>query len=169
MIEERGRVVRIEASYVWVETQRQSACGECLAETTCGHGLMNRLLPSRSLNHVRASCDFPVNVNDEVTIALPEQALLSASFLVYFMPLLALFAALLVGELLQLPELFIILLSLGGLASGFLGVRWWTHRITKGRYEPVVLYRHVPLAIDVTTRTSTSRSRDAPEFSTLKN
>ena len=163
MIEERGRVVRVEAACVWVETQRQSACGKCHAEQTCGHGLMNRLLPSRSLNHVRASCDLPVNVGDEVTIALPEQALLSASFLVYLMPLLALFAGLLLGSILQLSEPWIIGLSLTGLLGGFLGVRWWTYHTTSGRYEPVVLYRHIPLATD-----PTAVERDATAFSTLK-
>ena len=162
MIEERGRVVSIETACVWVETQRQSACGKCQAGTTCGHGLMNRLLPSPSHNYVPASCDFPVSVNDEVTIALPEQALLSASFLVYLMPLLTLFAGLIIGVLAQLPEPLIIVLSLAGLASGFFGVRWWTHSCARGLYKPVVRCRHVPRVVE-----PAAVKNDTAVFSTL--
>ena len=147
MIEERGRVVKVDSAFVWVETQRKSACSKCQANKSCGQGVMNRLLPSRSHGYIRAVNRYPLHEGDEVTIALPEDAIVSASFLVYLVPLLMLIGGALLGTLIHLGEPVVIGLSLLGLASGFGFVRWWSRRTSvEGRYEPVVLRWHVPLS-----------------------
>ncbi|CAM3581757.1 SoxR reducing system RseC family protein [Parendozoicomonas haliclonae] len=146
MIEERGRVVKVEATSVWVETLRKSTCGQCQASNTCGHGLMNRMMPSRSHAYIRASSATALKVGDEVTIALPEQAVLSASVLVYLGPLLAMLLGVVLGSMAGLAEPWIIALAVVGLVSGFYGVRWWTRQAQEGLYEPIVLRRHIPLS-----------------------
>ncbi len=146
MIEERGRVVKVDPTSVWVETLRKSSCGRCQANNACGHGLMNRLMPSRSHAYIQASSHYPLQVGDEVTIALPGQALLSASVLVYLVPLLFMLLGGIAGTMVEQTEVVVIMLSLAGLVFGFLGVSWWIKRIQKGLYEPVVLHWHLPLS-----------------------
>ena len=101
MIEERGRVVKLDSAFVWVETIRKDTCGSCEAKNGCGQGLMNRLRPSRNHAYIRAANRYPVNIGDEVTVALPESAVVSASFLVYLLPLLTLLCGAFIGTSLQ--------------------------------------------------------------------
>ena len=147
MIEERGRVVRVDPTFVWVETLRKSTCGKCQANKTCGHGLMSRMMPSRNHAYIRAANRYPVSEGDEVTVALPEHAVVSASFLVYLVPMLTLLVGVVVGAVMDLKEPVVIGLSLAGLLSGFGFVRWWGSRSQmEGHYEPVVLHWHIPLS-----------------------
>lgn len=147
MIEERGRIVKVEDDFVWVETLRKSTCGSCEAKNSCGHGLVNRLKSSQSHAYIRASNRYPVAEGDEVTIALEEDAVVSASLLVYLFPLLLLLAGAVLGTALGVAESLVIVLSLAGLLSGFCLVRWWTARAkVEGQYQPEVLRWHVPLS-----------------------
>ncbi|MTI14112.1 SoxR reducing system RseC family protein [Sansalvadorimonas verongulae] len=147
MIEERGRIVKVDDGFVWVETLRKSTCGSCQAKNSCGEGILNRLKPFRNHAYIRASNRYPVAEGDEVTIALPEEAVVSASLLVYLFPLLLLLSGAVIGAGLELAEPLVIVLSLTGLLSGFGLVRWWTAREkTEGQYQPQVLRWHVPLA-----------------------
>ena len=147
MIEERGRIVKVDKGFVWVETLRKSTCGSCQAQNTCGHGIMSRLKPSRSHAYIRAANRYPLSEGDEVTIALAEDAVVSASFLVYLVPLLLLILTAFVCTELKLAEPVVILMSLSGLLAGFGFVRWWTARAkVESKYQPEVLYWHVPLS-----------------------
>ena len=147
MIEERGRIVKVDDGFVWVEALRKSTCGSCQAQNSCGEGILNRLKSSRSHAYIRASNRYPVTEGDEVTIALPEEAVVSASLLVYLFPLLLLLAGAAIGAGLELAEPLVIVLSLTGLLSGFGFVRWWTAREkTEDQYQPQVLRWHVTLA-----------------------
>ncbi|WP_281646011.1 SoxR reducing system RseC family protein [Parendozoicomonas sp. Alg238-R29] len=147
MIEERGRIVKVDKDFVWVETLRKSTCGSCQAQNTCGHGIMSRLKPSRNHAYIRAANRYPLNEGDEVTIALAEDAVVSASFLVYLIPLLLLILSAVTGTELNFAEPIVILLSLSGLLAGFGFVRWWAARAkVESRYQPEVLYWHVPLS-----------------------
>ncbi len=145
MIEEHGQVVRVEDAAAWVETQRQSTCGQCQVESTCGHGLMSRLLPGRGSMVIRVPCHDPLNIGDRVTIAVPEQALLSASFLVYLVPLVLLLLGATLGTMATLAEPMVIVLAGFGFVLGCLAVRWLTHHGLASRYEPVLVQRHIPL------------------------
>ncbi|MCL6270187.1 SoxR reducing system RseC family protein [Sansalvadorimonas sp. 2012CJ34-2] len=152
MIEERGRVVEVDSAFIWVETIRKDTCGSCEAKNGCGQGLMNRLRPSRDHAYIRAVNRYPVKVGDEVTVALPESAVVSASFLVYLLPLLAMLIGAFTGSAAGMEELWVIGLGLGGLLVGFGVVRWWSSRAdVRKRFEPVVLHWHVPLSSSVDT------------------
>lgn len=102
MLTETARVVAVEPGWVWVETVRQSTCGSCAAASGCGHGLLNKLGDGRRSFLKLATDAFPANefnVDDQVSIAIPERLLLDGTFVVYGIPLLGLLggAAIAVG------------------------------------------------------------------------
>lgn len=150
MIEEHAQVVELNAEGVWVETQRRTACGQCAANKGCGTATLAKVLGNKR-SRVRALNPkaTAVTVGDEVIIGIDEQALVRGSLAVYTLPLLALFAFGVLGQLLgtQLlfgsPELLTIGFSVFGLVLGFVWVRKFTARIASDeRYQPVLL-RHV--------------------------
>lgn len=91
MLQEVGRVVAVEPAGAWVETVPSSLCGRCAARAGCGHGVMARAGQRRGLVLVRSGERLRVEdlqLNDEVTIELPESALLRGTLWVYLLPLL---------------------------------------------------------------------------------
>jgi sigma-E factor negative regulatory protein RseC len=128
MIEEHGRVVALEPGAVWVETLRQSTCGNCAAQAGCGQGLMNKLGVGRQRGHVRALCDLQLAVGDRVVIGIGEDLLLRASLLAYLLPLLGLLAAALLVDSLGFSEPLTILAGFAGFAASWLAVRRYCRR-----------------------------------------
>ena len=125
MLRESGRVVAVEAGFVWVETIPSSLCGQCAARSGCGQGIVSRATGRRGL--VRALETDAVSardckVDDEVQIELPEAAVLKGSLLVYLAPLLFAITAVLLLQ--PFGELAIVGGFVGGLALGFGGVRY---------------------------------------------
>lgn len=150
MIEEHARVVALNAEGIWVETQRRTACGQCVANKSCGTATLSKVLGNKR-SRVRALNPKAtlVAVGDEVVIGIDEQALVRGSFAVYTVPLFSLFIFGLLGQILgtQLllgsSEAMSIGFSIFGLVLGFA----WVHRFTghiasDERYQPVLL-RHV--------------------------
>ncbi len=91
MISESGRIVSVEQDGLWVETVRASTCGSCGARQGCGHGILNSIAAGRRsytwvLLENRSADSFAVG--DVVEIALPEQVIVSGSFVVYMLPIL---------------------------------------------------------------------------------
>lgn len=92
MLTETGRVVAVESDSLWVQTIRQSTCGNCSARQGCGHGLLNQL-GSRRDHYLRVLMvgghgERRYQLDDQVRIAIPEQVIVRGSFMVYMMPLL---------------------------------------------------------------------------------
>lgn len=139
MIEEQGRVVALETGAVWVQTIRQSTCQSCSAKAGCGQGLMQRLGVGQQHGYVRClTDDASLQVDDDVVIGVPEDAVVKSSMLVYLLPLLALLAGAVAGE--AWGELASVLLA--GLAFGIalLVVRWYDRRHADDpTLQPVVL------------------------------
>lgn len=120
MLIEQGRVVAIEADAVWVETIRRSTCGACAARSGCGHGVLARATASRGLVRAQESPGLraaSLAVDDIVDIALPEEAVLRGSLLVYGLPLILGLAAALLGS--RLGEAGSVAGFVVGLAAGF--------------------------------------------------
>jgi sigma-E factor negative regulatory protein RseC len=132
MMLETGRVVAVESDGVWVETIRKTTCGSCAAQKGCGHGMMNRISEGRrSLIRALPGKVLPAdcNVDDEVSISIPEEVILRGSLLVYILPLVAMLLGAWAGAaVLPLGED-----AAGGLgaiigfALGFALVRWHAH------------------------------------------
>lgn len=148
MIEESARVVGTEGAFVWVETQRQSTCGGCVANQACGTATLAKVLGTRR-TRVRALNHGGARIGDTVVIGLDERALLRGSLAVYAMPLLLLFAGGIVGAVLSERwaldgEALTLALGVAGLMAGLLWLKGFSRRIRDDqRYQPVVL-RRVP-------------------------
>ncbi len=154
MIEETAHVVVAGAAGVWVETQRQSACGHCSARKGCGTAVLGKVLgQKRSRVQVANPDDTPLRVGDEVIIGIDESALVRGSMAIYLVPLLSFFLFGLLGQVVA-QQLFLdriegmeseglsILFSLAGLFAGFV----WARRYVHGdrRYQPVILSNAPP-------------------------
>lgn len=154
MLTERGRVVAVEQDSAWVETLRESACGQCSARAGCGHGLLNSALPGSSRALVRARLPETlrrgVRVHDEVELSLPEGRFLRAAALLYLMPLLGGVVAAVTGDRLLVgagtsqasADLIVGICAVGGLAMGLLLLRFLTRQGSgPAASEPVITAR----------------------------
>lgn len=140
---ESGQVVAIEKDWVWVDTHQTGSCQSCAAKAGCGQGLLSSFFSGkRHLIRVAInSIDEPVQLYDQVEIAIPEHALLLGSFWLYLLPLLLLMTGAVAGNYLgnAQGDLYSIL----GAASGFLlalfMVRGYSylHRVDSA-YQPVL-------------------------------
>lgn len=95
MLTETGRVVAIDKDSLWIETIRQTVCGTCAAQKGCGHGLLNQIGDGRRSYLQVSSAAFPgqqFQLDDEVSIGIPEELLVRGSALVYLTPLLSMLA-----------------------------------------------------------------------------
>jgi len=142
MLKEIGRVVAAEPGALWVEVSAKSACGSCAAKSSCGHGLLEQLRHGRRYLRVLESEAAPsgVQVGQEVEIGLPEGAVLSASAMLYLVPLFGL----LLGSVLasaSLPgDMAAALGGAAGLAAGLVLVRLHAlRRRNDQRWQPILL------------------------------
>ncbi|NNJ91767.1 MAG: SoxR reducing system RseC family protein [Gammaproteobacteria bacterium] len=89
MIEEIARVVAIDDGYAFVEVTRTSSCNTCNAKQACGTASLTGMFrfqpPALKLKN-----DIAANPGDEVIVALPEQTMLTGSFMLYIIPLIML-------------------------------------------------------------------------------
>jgi len=152
VIEERAQVVSAEGDELWVETRRQSACGQCAAKSACGTHTLSRVMGNKR-NRVRVLNPgaTPVRIGDEVVIGLTEHALVRGSLAVYLMPLLSLFVFGVLGKalaeqlLISSADLLVAAFGVIGLLLGFAWVRRFSRIVASDpRYQPVLLRRVLP-------------------------
>ena len=143
MLEENGRVVRIESGTVWVETVKQSSCSSCSAQKGCGQSLLAKVGDGRRMEiQVDNPQHLDVAIDDDVTLGVGERSFITASFLVYMLPLLVMFIFAVVAQLAGFSEPKVILISVLGLAGGFLLTRFISGLISQNcSYRPVLLRR----------------------------
>lgn len=143
MIEENGRVVRVGANSVWVETIKQSACSSCSAQKGCGQSLLAKIGDGKRMEiQVDNPHQLEVVEDDQVTLGVGERSFLTASFLVYLLPLIVMFVVAVSAQSFGFTEPMVILSSLFGLAGGFLLTRFMSGRISRNcSYRPVLLRR----------------------------
>jgi len=157
MIEENALVVASDGNKVWVEVQKQSACGKCASNKGCGGSILENFFGNRS-KVLRVSSDIHVNVGDEVVIGVNENAVLKGSFVVYALPLIVILAFALIGETFVKQWLSVggdatsMLGALVGLVVSVIGLRWYSHNASKrGDYLPIIL-RQVANSANVDTQ-----------------
>ncbi|MFO7994676.1 MAG: SoxR reducing system RseC family protein [Marinobacter sp.] len=123
MITETGKVVAVSGDRVWVQTIRTSACESCSARNGCGQRALAGVSGGRA-NQVLVTNTLGARVGDEVTVAIEESALLSASLLVYALPLVLMVLGAVTGH--QLSEGQDAAAMLGaalGMGAGFIVAR----------------------------------------------
>ena len=138
MIRETGRVIAVTGDKVWVQTIRASACESCSARSGCGQRVLASATSGRA-NQVLVSNHLNARVGDEVTVAIEESALISASLLVYALPLVLMILGAVIGQQ-WLPgqDAGAIAIAGAGLAVGFALARVIQMRSPRG-YEPTLV------------------------------
>ncbi|HSH29681.1 MAG TPA: SoxR reducing system RseC family protein [Thiohalobacter sp.] len=166
MIEEQGRVLEAADGVAWVETRRQSVCGQCAVNKGCGTSVLAQVLGNRR-SRVRVIDPVGVRPGQTVRIGIEESAFLRGSLALYLLPLLCLFLGGLLGEVLAAPlgilqEWPALLGALAGGGLGFYWLRRFSCRIRDDRrYQPVIL-GVVGAAVDTVTAASRSGSQPTP-------
>lgn len=148
MIEESVRVIEVQGDSLLLEAQTQSSCGSCQAKTHCGTATLSSVLGKK---FVRFSVPNTVNakVGDELIVGLPEKSLLSASFLVYLLPLLAMMVSGLIvdswlAEDTALRDLLVFAVSLTGFAAAIGWLRhYFSSEQTARNHTPVILRKTI--------------------------
>jgi sigma-E factor negative regulatory protein RseC len=137
MLTESALVTRRDGNRVELELQRSSACDHCELNQGCGTGALGRLLGRRSRPLV-IETDQDCEAGDKVLLELPESALVSASLLLYGLPLLGLVFGGLLGALLGFAEWLVVSIAFVGLFAGFMFAARTTRRLEQGGHAPYI-------------------------------
>ncbi len=130
LVKETARVVSVDGEYAWVEAQATSGCQSCEVNQSCGTGLLRHMFGRRIFHHrIRNTLD--ARPGELVIVGVPQGGLLLASLIIYSLPIVTLFAAALVAQVLLFPEWGIVLVALFGLAFGLLMSGWAGKRLEK--------------------------------------
>ena len=143
MIEEIGVVTAVGNGRISVQTQIKSTCSACVAESDCGTGVVAKAFAPKT-DELTLECSQPVEVGQSVKLGIPESSVLSASALVYLVPLLVLLATALAGPTLVASfgltsELWIVLLCAASTTGCFMLIRRWLGRSDNTQYQPQLL------------------------------
>lgn len=147
MIEEQAVVIAAEKGFAWVETQRQSACGQCSANKGCGTAVLSKALGGKR-TQIKVLDEVGVKPGETVVLGLDESAMLKGSAILYLLPLAGLFLFSVLAQWLIQPvsEGPTVLAGLLGLAFGFYLLKLQTSNLAAdSRYQPVVLRRVIPV------------------------
>jgi sigma-E factor negative regulatory protein RseC len=142
MLKERARIVAVDNDAVWVETIQLSTCGSCVAKKGCGQSLLASLgakpnylrvlLPEGRLNGYQ--------LDQSVTIGLPENIVVNTSLLLYLLPLgLMLFFSALAHHY-YANELLTIVMASVGLCFGGIVIRFYSYKYKYDqRFQPTIV------------------------------
>ncbi|CPR17779.1 SoxR-reducing system protein RseC [Brenneria goodwinii] len=139
MIKEWATVVSWQNGIATLNCEQRSGCGSCQSRSTCGTGVLNQL--GAPVEHqLRVPCEQPLQVGQRVELGIAEARLLQSAVMVYFVPLVGLFAGSALLQALFANELSAVLGALLGGGLTFLSVkRWAENQGGNGRYQPVIL------------------------------
>lgn len=143
MLEESARVVSVAPDgQVWVETVRQSACGNCQSETTCGGGLQPSSRQQSQALQVDAN-GVVLSKGDTVVLGIDRSTVWQGLFLLYVMPLSLLAGGGAAGQWLAGEPA-----AAAGAVAGLLAGLWVARRLTAQqqphKYLPIVIKRVSP-------------------------
>lgn len=137
MIEQVGRISRVEEARAWV-TCRPAACRACEEGRGCGAGVFAGLL-SRSPSRFAISGVKGVKPGDRVVIGLDERRLLSGAWRLYGLPLAGLMVGALAGGAAGGAGNDVAVLV--GATTGLM-IALWGARQARGRAPEPVFLRH---------------------------
>lgn len=137
MITEEGVVQQVAATKAFILINRSSACAGCHSKSACRPSETKEMI-------VEAINDINARVGDRVQVSVPTSSLLKATFLVYFVPVLALIAGAITGSNVA-PSLQVDS-TLASIVCGFLAmavvfsaVKWFDRGAnSKAQYWPKV-------------------------------
>jgi sigma-E factor negative regulatory protein RseC len=128
---------------LWVETIQQSTCGSCAAKKGCGQSLLAKIgAKSSQLRVLIDKRDETLyQLEDSVTIGIPENVVVNGSLFVYLLPLvLMIFFSGMAHTFLQ-SEIASLLLGLMGFVLGGLLIHWqFQHSKYDPHLQPILVY-----------------------------
>ena len=125
-ITHKGRIVAIDPDITTIEIIAESACATCHAKGLCGLGE-----EKVKQVQVRTSAWTPRQVGDEVEVVLKKSMGYKAVFIAYGLPLVVLFAALMLLGALGVGELWAGLGALGAVAVCYFVLFLFRNKISK--------------------------------------
>lgn len=147
MMEEIGIITAVERrnslQYIRVETQIKTTCGGCQANDDCGTGVVAKAFSPKK-EQLYLPCEQVVKVGQGVKLGIPEERLLSASALVYLLPLVAMLSAALAAQF-SLPLLglqaegWIIASAIVAAALSFYWLNYYFKQDKQGDYQPQLI------------------------------
>lgn len=137
MIEQQGRVSRIEGGRAWISC-RPAVCRACEAGRGCGAGVFAGLL-SGSPSRIQIASSGNLNPGDRVILGLDERRLLSGALWLYGLPLGGLLSGAVAGALAGGAgnDATVLVGALTGLAFAL-----WVARRARGWVPEPVFLRH---------------------------
>lgn len=143
MLIESARVVALEGAQVRVQTVRQSACSSCHSRNSCGQRALAEIGQGKSFELLVSNPEqLPLKPGDQVELGIEEERFLTASLLVYLLPVALLFLAAGLVSLSGGSELQVIAAAVLGLMVAFC---WLGYRSRHGRnqchYRPRIIGR----------------------------
>ena len=137
MLEEKARVIDVKDGMLLAETESRSGCNHC-STSSCTTSVVAKLFGVKRNRLVMVN-SLGAKPGDQVLIGIPDQLLVRASVMAYLLPLLSMLGFTALGDGIGLATIWLGLLALFGLASGFFVV----YRVTRGwssqRYKPRLL------------------------------
>lgn len=135
----QGQVIELSGEFALVEVQRQTGCGGCASQSSCGTSALASLFTSTVSKPLKVPNRIQAKVGDMIELNLDESQLVKHAFMAYGWPLVALFVGALglkylaqallgVGD--TSADLFSIIGGLFGLILGWI--------VTRRFYRPVL-------------------------------
>lgn len=143
MIEEIGVITAVDDDHIWVETEIKTTCGSCVANDNCGTSVVAKAFAAKS-EQLILRCNEQATVGQKVKLGIPEENLLTASMLMYMLPLAVLIISASLAHLL-LPysgldsELWIVLVSFLCTFISFRWIKGYLSNGIEGNYHPKLL------------------------------
>lgn len=119
---EIGKVIKVTGKEATVRIDRNTACGHC---TACG------MSSDKKFIDIAVDNSLDAKVDDKVELKINEKSSLKVSLIVYLIPLFFAFLLVILGTILKLDDLWLVLLFVGGLAIGFVIVRFIDKKYSK--------------------------------------
>lgn len=121
-----GQVEEVSGAFAYIRTQRESGCGGCQSEQTCGTSTLARLFSMGTQPLLRLPNDIKARPGDQVELSLEGHGLVSQAFMAYGLPLVGLFIGALLGLWLW-PAGGDVATIIGSLLGLFIAW-WWVKR-----------------------------------------
>jgi sigma-E factor negative regulatory protein RseC len=150
MIEEQALVISSTSkqllaapSKIRVKVQRKSACDSCQLKTGCGQHTLTKLSENNCIEF-DVSNTVDASQGDLVVLSIPEQGLLSASLMVYLLPILVMLVfSVSVRTIFSVNDGLVALSGLFGLCLGFLFTHLYGKKHAQDlRFHPQIIRKY---------------------------
>ena len=143
MIKEQATVIAVNGDEVTVAAQVVSTCNACQAQSDCGTGTIAKALTPK-MNELTLRTPVAVKIGQQVTIGVPERGIVTASALLYILPLLFFIGSLVVCQLLLRETLLhhelVHLIMAGALTYVFYRqLAMYLRKLDARQFQPVIL------------------------------